>query len=72
MALPFCFGIFFLVFEPFGLPRPRGGAAVVTSPPEVGIGGSSNCEFGPFGDTGFETACVNFLSSLMLRVVRCA
>jgi hypothetical protein len=63
---------FFLFFEPFGLPRPRCGAAVATAPPEVGIGGSSNCGYGPFGNAGSEMVCVNSLSLLMLRVVRCA
>jgi hypothetical protein len=38
---------------------------VATSPPEVGIGGSSNCGYGPFGNAGSETTCVKFLSSLM-------
>jgi hypothetical protein len=29
--------VFFLFFEPSGLPRPRGLRAVVVSPPDVGI-----------------------------------
>jgi hypothetical protein len=45
------------------LPRPRGGAAVAMSSPEVVIGGSSDCRYGPFGNAGSETVWVKFLSS---------
>jgi hypothetical protein len=66
--------VFFLFFEPSGLPRPRGLRAVVVLPPDVGIRDGKSCGNGKASQVSIiseSSMSRNGRKSLMLRVVRC-
>jgi hypothetical protein len=66
--------VFFLFFEPSGLPRPRGFRDVVVSAPDVGIRDGKSCRNGKASEVSTlseSTVSRNGRKSLMLRVVRC-
>jgi hypothetical protein len=65
--------VFFLFFEPSGLPRPRGLRAVVVSPPDVGIRDGKSCGKGKVSEVSIlseSSVSRNGRKSLMLHVVR--
>jgi hypothetical protein len=66
--------IFFLFFEPNGLPRPRGLRVIVVSPPDVGIRDGKSCGKGRTCEVSIlseSSMSRNERKSLMLHVVRC-
>jgi hypothetical protein len=66
--------VFFLFFEPSGLPHPRGLRAVVVSPPDVGIRDGKSCGKGKVSDVSIlseSSVSRNGRKSLILSVVCC-